>query len=58
MKIKVVVRWGGPRHRFSGPGRIGREEKCKYEGSSGDVDENKWWQVSGVRCRVSGRDRE
>ena len=26
----------------------------KNEGSSGDVDENKGWQISGVRCQVSG----
>ena len=32
-----------------------RMEKCKNEGSSGDVDENKGEQVSGVRCQVPGR---
>ena len=37
------------------PRRIGPREKCENEGSSGDVDENKERQVSGVRCQVSGR---
>jgi len=30
---------------------VGRKEKYENEGSSGDVDENKGWQVSGVRCQ-------
>jgi len=37
------------------PVKVGWREKCKNEGSSGDVDENKEEQVSGVRTRIGNR---
>jgi len=50
---------GGTGNKLQSPLDTALREKCENEGSSGDVDvdENKWWQVSGVRCQVLGRDR-
>ena len=42
---------GRYRVSFTEPMRVARCEKCENEGSSGDVEEKKGWQVSCVRCQ-------